>query len=307
MEELQYLMNFNSSICQVAAKTMEHLTEFAFISMGNLTLARRDTYLTHIKTGVKSGTLAGLRTAPIHIATLFPDNIIKKAEEEIAHFESKNSSARGKGRYHPYERPDRKADRKSSFKNDKPAWKNISKAQYKRSRGKAAHYSSWPAKGQQCYKCRQVTGKTAGREPAINTRTLSKQSCKLSCCKSCSYCARAFLKERNKSRVASLSYSIRLQIKLCERCFLCHSIVLCKSCKKCQTCCNKSSCTGQTSKLLANLAGSGCRSKSSSNPERGLHPPLSDPAKTHKVSHSHKLLCQSLQEQLSCWRHYISL
>ena len=79
---------------------------------------------------------------------------------------------------------------------------------------------------------------------------------------------------------------------------LCHSIVLCKSCDKCQTCCNKSACRGQTSKLLANLAGSGCRSESGSNPERGLHPPLSDPAKSYKVSHCRKLLCQSPQEQL---------
>ena len=34
------------------------------------------------------------------------------------------------------------------------------------------------------------------------------------------------------------------------------------------------------------------------NPERGLHPPLPDPAETHKVFHCHKLLCQSPQEQL---------
>ena len=117
MEEMQYLMNFNSSICQAAAKTMEHLTEFVFISMGNLTLARRDSYLTHISTRVKPDTLAGLRTAAIHIATLFPDDLIKKAEEEIVHFESKgqSSSTKGKCRYHPYERPDRKADRKSSL------------------------------------------------------------------------------------------------------------------------------------------------------------------------------------------------
>ena len=40
------------------------------------------------------------------------------------------------------------------------------------------------------------------------------------------------------------------------------------------------------------------RSKSGSDPERGLHPPLSDPTKTHKVPHSHKPLCQSSQEQL---------
>ena len=72
---------------------MEHLTEFVFISMGNLTLACRDTYLTHMKSGVKLDTLDGLRTAPIHITTLFPDSVIKKAEEEIAHFESKGQSS----------------------------------------------------------------------------------------------------------------------------------------------------------------------------------------------------------------------
>ena len=79
---------------------------------------------------------------------------------------------------------------------------------------------------------------------------------------------------------------------------MCHSIVLCKTCNKCQKCCTKSACRGETSKLLANLAGSGCQSESCSNPERGLHPPLSDPAKSHKVYHSHKLLCQSPQEPL---------
>ena len=124
------------------------------------------------------------------------------------------------------------------------------------------------------------------------------ESCKLSCCTSCSYCARAFPKERIKSRVTSLSCSNGLQIKICERCFLCHSIVLCKACNKCQNCCLKSACRGQTSELLANLAGPGCRSEGGSNPERGLHPPLSDPAQSHKVSHSHKLLWQSSQEPL---------
>ena len=51
--ELQYLMNFNASITQAAAKTMEHFTDFVFISMGNLTLARRDAHLNHLKTGIK--------------------------------------------------------------------------------------------------------------------------------------------------------------------------------------------------------------------------------------------------------------
>ena len=40
----------------------------------------------------------------------------------------------------------------------------------------------------------------------------------------------------------------------------------------------------------------GCRAEGSSNPERGLHPPLPDPAQLVKNSHSHKLLWQSSQK-----------
>ena len=51
-------------------------------------------------------------------------------------------------------------------------------------------------------------------------------------------------------------------------------------------------------RLLGKLVESGCRPESSSDPKRGLHPPLLGPAKTHKVSDCHKLLCQSSEEQL---------
>ena len=122
LDELQYLMDFNSSITQAAAKTMEHLSEFVFISMGNLTLARRDAYLTHVKSGIKPDTVAVLRTAPQHIPTLFPDAVIKRAEEEISHYESKghSGSSRGKAHFHPYERLDRRSDKRPHKKGDKP-------------------------------------------------------------------------------------------------------------------------------------------------------------------------------------------
>ena len=68
----------------------------------------------------------------------------------------------------------------------------------------------------------------------------------------------------------------QVSIKICERCFLCHSIVLRKTCNKCPKCCLTSAGRDQTSKLLENLTGSGCRSESSSNPKKGLHPPLSE-------------------------------
>ena len=132
-------MDFNTSITQAAAKILEHLTQFVFISMGNLTLARRDAYLNHLKSRIKPDTVVVLRTAPLHIPTFFPDNVMKWAEKEIADFESKGqSSSRGKGRYHPYECMGKRSDNKD----DRPAWKNIGKGQYKKSKGRSSNYSS---------------------------------------------------------------------------------------------------------------------------------------------------------------------
>ena len=195
LDELEFLMDFNASITQAAAKTMEHLSDFVFISMGNLTLARRDAYLNHVKGGVKTDTIAALRTAPLHIPTLFPDSVIKRAEEEIAHFEAKGqSSSRGKGRYHPYECTEKRSNKRSDSKNDRPAWKNISKGSYKKSKGKPEFNKT-------------------------DIRHLSKFKCKLSCCSSCSFCARTLPTERVKSRVSRLLLQ-KSQIKVCEKCFL---------------------------------------------------------------------------------------
>ena len=127
---------------------------------------------------------------------------------------------------------------------------------------------------------------TAGREHTTDNKHWFKFKCKASCCITCSFCTRAFPKERIKSRVSRLSLQ-----KL-------HSIVLCPTCNKCQKCCTKSACRGKTSELLANLAGPGSSSKSSSDPKRGLHPSLPDPAKARKVTQGCQLLCQSPQEQL---------
>ena len=303
-DELQFIMTFNSSITQAAAKVMEHLTDFVFITMGNSTLARRDAYLSHLKNGIKPDTFATLRTASLQIGTLFPDSIIKRAEEEISHYDSKGQSAaygRGKACYHPYERPDtKKSESRSEGKQERPAWKNIGRRQFKRGRGRSTNFSSRSAKGQQSYKWQSlfnpVPRETAGREQHSRT-DFELFECKLKCCQPCHFCSQAFPKERSKSRDSRLSLH-KARIKICEQCFLCHSIVLCQSCSMCPKCCSKSACRGQTSNFLANLAGSRCWSEGGSNFERGLHPPLPDPATSHKVSLSCKLLCQSSQEQL---------
>ena len=53
--------------------------------------------------------------------------------------------------------------------------------------------------------CNSVTSRTAGRE--LDRRDNEQFfKCKSKCCTSCSYCARAFSKERNKSRGSSCHY-----------------------------------------------------------------------------------------------------
>ena len=146
-----------SVICNQAAKasakSMEHLSEFVFVTMGNLTLVRRDAYLSHLRTGIKPDTLTALRSAPLHISTLFPDSVIKRAEEDIAQLESKGHAggSHNKGRYHPYERQDKRSVNRDS-RSEKPAWKTIGRKQFKRGRGRTTTFSSRPAKGQQSYK-----------------------------------------------------------------------------------------------------------------------------------------------------------
>ena len=153
-EELQYLMTFGSSITQCMAKTMEHLSDFAFVSMYNFTLARRDAYLAHMKSGIKQDTLVSLRQAPMDLPTLFPDSILKKAEEDISKFEDKGRShASSSGRrdtcYHPYKRLDKPS---YESKSGKPAWKNLGRSYKKKACIQTSKFSSHQAKGQSAFK-----------------------------------------------------------------------------------------------------------------------------------------------------------
>ena len=66
----------------------QHLSDFTFIQMANLTLLRRDAFLEHLKQGVKPDTFSALRNCPLNGYALFPDVVIRKAEDEIAQFES---------------------------------------------------------------------------------------------------------------------------------------------------------------------------------------------------------------------------
>ena len=104
VEELEYLVTFNRSISQAMQRTMQDLSEGVFTSMANLTLARRDSYREFLRGGVKQDTLTALRTAPVHLHSLFPDSLLIKAEEEISRSEERRSSGsshRKLGRFQP--------------------------------------------------------------------------------------------------------------------------------------------------------------------------------------------------------------
>ena len=92
VDELDYLVTFNRSISQAMARTMQDLSEGVFISMANFTLAHMDSYLEYLHASVKQDTLNALRTSPVHLSSLFPDQLITKAEEEICRSEERHSS-----------------------------------------------------------------------------------------------------------------------------------------------------------------------------------------------------------------------
>ena len=145
VDELDYLVTFNRSISQAMARTMRDLSEGMFISMANFTLARRDSYLEYLHAGVKQHTLTALRTAPVYLHSLFPDQLITKAEEEICRSEERPH--RRQGCFHPYAPSDRSAN-KPDRKSGNPAWKQIrDRQQTRKSLGKPSTFSQKPAKG----------------------------------------------------------------------------------------------------------------------------------------------------------------
>ena len=154
-DELDFLVTFNRSITQAMARTMQDLSDGVFVNVANLTLARRDSYLEFIRSGIKQDTLLSLRSAPLHMSALFPDHIITKAEEEIRHFEDKRTPGptRKGQRFHPYAQSSKPHYHQQSEQTSTlPAWKQIRRRGHRSTRGKASSFSQRPAKSQKQFK-----------------------------------------------------------------------------------------------------------------------------------------------------------
>ena len=72
-DELDFLVTFNRSITQAMARTMQDPSDGVLVNVANLTLARRDSYLDFVQSGIKQDTLMSLRSAPLHMSALFPE------------------------------------------------------------------------------------------------------------------------------------------------------------------------------------------------------------------------------------------
>ena len=131
-------------------KSLQHLSDFTFTQMANLTLVRRDSYLEHLKQGVKPDTFSALRNCPLNGYALFPDAIIRKAEDEIAQFENAKRTSqpgpglrgiagghkRGQNRYSTALKGQDTSKASGNSGKDLPAWKTFCGRGRSRGRGR---------------------------------------------------------------------------------------------------------------------------------------------------------------------------
>ena len=153
LDELHYLTTFNQNVSFAMRKSLQHLSDFTFTQMANLTLVRRDSYLEHLKPGVKPDTFSALRNCPLNGYALFPDAVIRKAEDDIAQHEAAKRTSqpgpghggfagahkKGQNRYQPYSTGWKSQESTKTSGNsgkDMPAWKSFGGRGRPRGRGR---------------------------------------------------------------------------------------------------------------------------------------------------------------------------
>ena len=88
LTEIRDLTIFNHQVSFCMGKAMQHLADILFVQMENITLLRRDACLDHLKQGIKPDTWCALHNSPLNSSGLFPDDMVRRVEEEIAKSET---------------------------------------------------------------------------------------------------------------------------------------------------------------------------------------------------------------------------
>ena len=122
-------------------KAMQHLADILFVQMGSITLLRRDVYLDQIKPGIKPDMWCALHNSPLNSLGLFPDDMVPRAEDEIAKAETEcratqprsghgGYGSRKQHRYQPYQggwNHSQEASRSvpTAHESEVPAWRSF--------------------------------------------------------------------------------------------------------------------------------------------------------------------------------------
>ena len=251
LDEAHYLTTFNQNVSFAMGKALQHLSDFTFIQKANLILLTRNSYLEHLKQGVKPDTFSALRNCPLNGHALFPDAVIRKAEDEIAQYEtSKRTPDRAMGGSPVGTRNCNKI----GTSHIQPGGKmKILPSQLVRSEricrpGKVLEVAADPVVEAQGVKLvavlkppkttHSINDNYCVVDPVPVARSLNvvapvkdknichcSSECILSCCQSCTFCNKchkAVAKERCKSSIKSQKKN-----KFCEKCFYCRSLHFC--------------------------------------------------------------------------------
>ena len=115
LKDIKDNVAFHQNVSVAMGTALQHLADSLFVHLANLILLRRDSYLEHVKQGIKPDTWKMLRNAPMFGHGLFADSFLATAEQDITTFESagaapgpgpgtsQHSNWRGSHRYKIYD------------------------------------------------------------------------------------------------------------------------------------------------------------------------------------------------------------
>ena len=137
--DIKDLLAFHHNVSLSMGTALQHLADSLFVNLSNLILLRRDSYLEHVRPGIKPDTWNMLRNAPMFGYGLFPDAVLNTAEQDINKYESvgvapgpglgasQRSNWRGNFRYKPY---DKRGHQRGSqqYEQEQQPWRQFSRS-----------------------------------------------------------------------------------------------------------------------------------------------------------------------------------
>ena len=156
LKDVKDYVAFHQSVSVAMGTALQHLADSLFVNLSNIILLRRDSYLEHVKPGIKPDTLNNLRNAPMFGLGLFPDSVLATDSAGVAPGPgpgaSQRSSWRGSARYRPYERQDSRQASAQEDQNQQP-WRQFSRNRNRgRGRGRGANPHFSKARGNKSFK-----------------------------------------------------------------------------------------------------------------------------------------------------------